>query len=65
MRKVVQIFLKPEGPGVGFDVLFALCDDGSMWMLPRPIGQMGESKWRQIEGVPQEESAEPPAQRVA
>ena len=38
MRKPVQIVLKPEGPGAPLEVLFALCDDGSIWSLPRPLG---------------------------
>ena len=57
MRKPVQIVLKPEGPGAPLEVLLALCDDGSIWSLPRPLGpeRGGARKWQRLPDVPGED----------
>ena len=53
MRRPIQILLKPEGPGAPLEVLFALCDDGSIWSLPRPLGPpRPDQKWQRLPDVP-------------
>lgn len=55
MRKPVQLVLKPEGPGAPLEVLLALCDDGSIWSLPRPLGPPRPDRQWQLPDVPGED----------
>lgn len=49
----VQIVLKPEAPGAPLEVLLSLCDDGSTWSLPRPLGPpRPDQKWQRLPTFP-------------
>lgn len=53
MRKPIQLVLKPEGPGAPLEVLFALCDDGSIWSLARPLAPARSGReWQRLPDVP-------------
>ena len=52
-RRPVQLVLKSEGPGVPVETLIALCSDGSIWALPKPLGPpRPEQKWQRLPDVP-------------
>jgi hypothetical protein len=48
-RKITQITV--TGNEEGEDTLYALCDDGSVWVLFIPIG--GPGKWLRLPDMPQ------------
>lgn len=53
MRKPVQLVLKPEGPGAPLEVLFALCADGTIWSLARPLAPArSDREWQRLPDVP-------------
>jgi len=54
-RKIVQIALAAivDSDGVHRDVLYALCDDGSVWRLYR---SGGEQRWGRQLDIPQPEA---------
>jgi hypothetical protein len=50
-RKVIQLCVSPEFEGEVGDVLYALCDDGTVWSL-----WLGADKpeWSRVNSIPQE-----------
>lgn len=52
-RKIIQICCAlSEAPGsLGRERLYALCDDGTLWLL-KPPGTKDGPKWLQIQNVP-------------
>lgn len=63
MRKVIQITTSavPSAPGEHgwWDNLYALCDDGSVWVKDCPA-QIDENspEWRRLQDIPQEPSGD-------
>ena len=49
-RKIVQIATNQRPGEVG--ELFALCDDGTVWVLSSPRGSRTTDQWDQIPNVP-------------
>ncbi len=49
MRKIIQIAVTPDAEH-DFDTCFALCDDGTVWMMRRPTYTSAEFKreWLQL-----------------
>lgn len=53
MRKPIQLVLKPDGPGAPLEVLFALCNDGSIWFLAKPLSPARSDRaWQRLPDVP-------------
>ena len=59
MRKIVQISAVPETENNN-ERLYALCDDGSVWVTYTPSGV---SVWIRVGDVPQEAPAFDPSSR--
>jgi hypothetical protein len=59
MRKVIQIAVDslPDNRGCDcYQELFALCDDGSIWLCEPNKGNNFKLEWQQLPPVPQEQS---------
>jgi hypothetical protein len=58
-RKIVQIATATEGNSHEMDAtLYALCDDGSLWV--RAMG-----RWSEVDGIPDAVEASPPSGAAA
>lgn len=53
-RKVIQIAATAD-PGATSDLLYALCDDGTLWWI-EPQLRGDKDIWRKVRDVPQEEN---------
>ncbi len=53
MRKIIQICTMPEGEGTRA-AMFALCDDGALYMLLPTRGVSGDN-WARWPNVPQDD----------
>lgn len=53
-RKIVQIAATAD-PGATSDLLYALCDDGTLWWI-EPQLRGDKDIWRKVRDVPQEEN---------
>ena len=54
-KKIIQIATNQD-PGAAAE-LFALCDDGTVWVLASPSSGRVPEQWHQIPSVPQGERA--------
>lgn len=55
-RKVIQICAQAVSCGeYGYDVLHALCDDGTIWM------KTTNQNWERLDPIPQDDDAGDPA----
>lgn len=59
-RKVIKMFVEPRPSNNCLYNIFCLCDDGTIWI--HEIGS--ESKWKQLENVPQPETEDETRERI-
>lgn len=59
-RKIIQIAVSDDGgePSHVPANLFALADDGSLWLLPYPCRQDKPESWVPLPGLPSPDSGE-------
>ena len=55
-RKIIQITATAVDDIAEADILYALCDDGTVWWT-RPLWAGEHDTWRKIHDIPQEENA--------
>ncbi len=54
-RKITQITATAE-PGSGSDLLYALCNDGTLWWIAPQISGLAGNDWRRVQDIPQEDN---------
>lgn len=54
-RKIIQIAIDPAPDCGSSSIIYALCDDGTVWSRTDIPGK----KWSQMEDVPQHEGVQP------